>query len=635
MGRSQFLRQIGPHALEDGSVRWRVWAPNAYHVDLVLYTAAGGQEIIPMSAEEHGYFSVSLANISEGQAYAYRLDDQGTYPDPASLWQPWGVHNPSAVVRTERFSWTDQNWRGVSCTNLAIYELHCGTFTESGKLDAIIDRLPDLVDLGVTAIELMPVAQFPGERNWGYDGVHLYAVQNSYGGPWALARLVDACHAHGLAVILDVVYNHLGPEGNYLERFGPYFTDRYRTPWGPAFNYDGPDSDGVRQFVCDNVRLWLEEYHLDGLRLDAVHAIYDMTAQHILTDIRRVAEEAAARRGWPALVIAESNLNDPRLVREECLGGYGLHAVWNDDYHHALHAYYTGERQAYCVDFGKPEHIVKAWRETYVLDGIYSHYRRRRHGAPVGDVSGERFIVYLQNHDLVANRARAERLIQLLPPPVYRQAICLVLAAPYIPLLFMGEEYGEDRPFYFFTSFEDRRLAEQIREGRRKELARLGWVAEVPDPQAVETFLASKISWRWSEIKGRAQLRQLYKDLLQCRKVWPAWRDFTSRDAELVPSAHPQVLQLWRGPRQGVSTRIVCNLTHQPQPCPVGQKNEAVLLSSEWPRYGGARAPDSDYTILLPWECLILGPSEWRWLETHQTESSPGDSNQPDGESGG
>ncbi|MCS7014866.1 MAG: malto-oligosyltrehalose trehalohydrolase [Gemmatales bacterium] len=623
MAKPIFLRSIGAYPLEDDTTCWRVWAPTAQQVDLVLYTSQANYEIIPMQAEDFGYYSVSRADVPEGQTYAYRLDGRAIYPDPASLWQPMGIHKPSAVVHTQRFAWTDQPWHGVALRDLVIYEVHCGTFTELGTLEAIISRLPALVDLGITAIELMPLAQFPGARNWGYDGVHLYAVHNTYGGPQALVQLVNACHAHGLAVILDVVYNHLGPEGNYLERFAPYFTDRYRTPWGPALNYDGPQSDGVRQFIGDNVRLWLEEYHVDGLRLDAVHAIYDMTAQHILADIRQAAEEAAARRGWPAVVIAESHANDPRLVRPAQFGGYGLDAVWNDDYHHALHAFYTGERQAYGVDFGRPEHIVKAWNKTFVLDGIYSRYRQRRHGAPPGEISGEHFVVYLQNHDLVANRAEPQRLIRQLPASAYRQAVCLVLAAPYIPLLFMGEEYGEDRPFCFFTSFEDRDLALRVWEGRKRELARLGWIAEVPDPQAEETFQACKLSWQWSQPQARSQLRRLYKDLLQARRSWPAWRDFSNREAQLAPAEQPVILQLWRGPRSKFQTRIVCNLTAQPQLCPAREGHEAVLLSSEWPRYGGARSDLEDYTTLLPWECVIFGPADWRLPEPRFTDQRP------------
>jgi len=569
-----------------------------------------------MASEPLGHYALTLPDIEEGLRYAYRLHGCDIYPDPASLWQPDGIHKPSAVIRTDRFEWSDHQWQGVRLSELIIYELHCGTFTEAGTFDAIIERLPDLVDLGITAIEIMPVAQFPGDRNWGYDGVHLYAVQNTYGGPNALARLVNACHTHGLAVLLDVVYNHIGPEGNYLDRFGPYFSERYRTLWGPAWNYDGAGSDGVRHYICDNVRLWLEEYHIDGLRLDAIHAIYDMLPRHILQDIRQAADEVAARRGWPALLIAESNLNDVRFVKPKKQCGYGLDALWNDDYHHALHAYYTGERSGYYIDFGEAQQIAKAWEQTYVLDGVYSKYRQRRQGAPAEGVSGEHFVVYLQNHDQVANRTGYQRLVSRLEPAAYRQAVCLVLGAPFIPLVFMGEEYGDDRPFYFFTSFLDSELGRKVCEGRRKELVRQGWSGAVPDPQAMETFLACKLSWTWPAGSARAALRQLYRDLIGCRKHWPAWRDFIHRRAVLHSAQQPVVLELWRGDvATGAGTRLFCNLTAQLQPLPVGRTEEVLLFSSEWPQYGGARGAETSQEVLLPWECAVFGPSAWRWLE--------------------
>lgn len=612
MLRGKFLRSLGPHVLEDGQICWRVWAPLAERVELILFPEPGKTACLTMTPEDLGYYSLVLPHIEDGLRYAYRLNGAELYPDPASLWQPQGVHQPSAVVRTDQFSWSDHRWKGIQLQDLIIYELHVGTFTEAGTFTAIVDRLPDLIDLGITAIELMPVAQFPGERNWGYDGVHLYAVQNSYGGPHALAGLVDACHRHGVAVILDVVYNHLGPEGNYLDHFGPYFSDRYRTPWGPALNYDGAGSDEVRRYICDNVRLWLEEYHIDGLRLDAIHAIYDMLPRHILHDIRQAADEIAAWRGWPALLIAESNLNDVRFVkpREQC--GYELDALWNDDYHHALHAYYTGERNSYYIDFGEAQQIAKAWEHTYALDGVYSKYRQRRQGAPARGVSGEHFVVYLQNHDLVANRIGYHRLVTRLEPATYRQAVCLVLAAPYIPLLFMGEEYGEDRPFYFFTSFLDADLARKVQEGRRAELLRMGWAGPIADPQAVETFLACKLSWDWPAGSLRAALRRMYRDLLSYRKSWPAWRDFVNRRAILHTPQEPKLLELWRGDVEGgTGTRLLCNLTAEPQPLPACRPSEALLFSSEWARYGGVRKPESAGDVLYPWECVVYGPSAW------------------------
>ncbi len=385
-------RSCGALAQADGSVRWRVWAPKAKQVDLVLIHG-DHRDVRPLEPEEHGYFSGTAADVPDGQRYAYRLDGGPERPDPASLSQPDGVHGPSAVVRPGNFAWSDQGWKGVRRQDLVFYELHVGTFTPEGTFEAIIPRLHGLRRLGVTAIELMPVAQFPGTRNWGYDGVQPYAAQNSYGGPHGLQRLVDACHAAGLAVFLDAVYNHLGPEGNYLHEFGPYFTGRYHTFWGSAVNYDDSGCDAVRDYVVDNARMWLEEFHVDGLRLDAVHALFDSSPVHVLREIQEAADDAAARTGRRRHVVAESDLNDVRLLLPPERGGLGLDAQWSDDFHHTVHAYLTREQQGYYQDFGKAEDLARALKDTFVYAGSYSPSRRRRHGAPVGGLGGDRFVV--------------------------------------------------------------------------------------------------------------------------------------------------------------------------------------------------------------------------------------------------
>ncbi|HZU37655.1 MAG TPA: malto-oligosyltrehalose trehalohydrolase, partial [Gemmataceae bacterium] len=440
------LRRFGALVQPDGSVRWRVWAPRAKQVELVLPDGKGKQSW-PMQCEADGCFALVRKDVPEGQRYTYRLDGGPERPDPCSLWQPEGVHGPSAVVRSRNFHWTDQTWKGVPREELVIYELHVGTFTSAGSFEAIIPRLRSLRELGVTAAELMPVAQFPGSRDWGYDGVGLYAAQNSYGGPQGLQRLVDACHAAGLALFLDVVYNHLGPEGNYLNEFGPYFTDHYHTPWGTAVNYDGPGSDAVRDFVLDNARMWIEEFHVDGLRLDAVHAMYDFGPQHILRAIQAAAEEVATRQARCVHIIAESDLNDPRLLWPVERGGFGLDAQWADDFHHAAHVFLTGENQGYYEDFGPRTDLARVLQTPFLYAGQYSRHRDRKHGAVPEGLSGDRFVVALQNHDQVGNRARGDRLITLLDDPAkQRLATSLLLLSPYLPLLFMGEEYGEDRP---------------------------------------------------------------------------------------------------------------------------------------------------------------------------------------------
>ncbi len=459
-------------------------------------------------------------------------------PDPASRHQPFGVHGPSQVVNLEQFQWQNKNWRGIPAEEMIIYELHVGTFSREGTMEGVIRALHYLKNhLGINTIELMPVAQFPGKRNWGYDGVHPFTVQNSYGGPAALQRLVNACHQAGVAVILDVVYNHLGPEGNYLGLFAPYFTDRYETPWGDAINYDGPQSSPVRRFVLENAFHWLTAYHLDGLRLDAVHGIFDMGAYHILEELASGVDALQRDMGRHLTLFAESDLNDPRLIRSPAnRGGFGLGGVWSDDFHHGVHALLTGEKRGYYQDFGSVSDVVKAINSGYVYGGEYSRFRKRRHGAPSDDIEPCRMVVCIQNHDQVGNRATGERLLTLVGPEKARMAATLLLTLPYIPLLFMGEEYGERSPFLYFTSHGDENLARAVREGRTQEFAQFQWESgQVPDPQAPETFEDSIIGLsavlegtsgtedgRILHDRGHQGFFNLYKDLISLRKTCPS-----------------------------------------------------------------------------------------------------------------
>jgi maltooligosyltrehalose trehalohydrolase len=606
-------RRCGAMTRPDGSVLWRVWAPRAGRVDLVLIKG-GRREARALEPEGNGYFRRVEPGIPDEQRYAYRLDGGLERPDPASLFQPEGVHGPSAVVRADQFAWSDPTWKGIGRPDLVFYEIHVGTFTPEGTFEAIIPRLNGLRRLGITALELMPVAQFPGTRNWGYDGVQPYAAQNSYGGPRGLQRLVDACHAAGLAVFLDVVYNHLGPEGNYLSEYGPYFTDRYRTAWGQAINYDGPSSDAVRDYVVDNARMWLEEFHLDGLRLDAVHAIFDFSACHILREIKEAAEDVADRTGRRIHIVAESDLNDVRLLLPPERGGDGLDAQWSDDFHHTVHAYLTREQQGYYQDFGKAEDLVRVLTDTFLYAGTYSKSRGRRHGAPVGDLSGDRFVISIQNHDQIGNRALGERLDVLLEPPARRLAASLLLLAPHLPLLFMGEEYGEANPFLFFCSFGDPQLVQNVRAGRRREFAAFAWKGEVPDPQAEETFARSRLTWSWPEGSRQAGLRQLYADLLAARQSWPALADFEHRTVRLLSRGDTAtVLEMVRGAedrKQGTTVQVFCNLTDEPQPVPPGAAESGTLLfSSEAARYGGSRSGAAPPRELRPFECVAFGPA--------------------------
>lgn len=475
------------------------------------------------SPTERGVFAADVEGVGDGTEYVFVLDDDIERPDPVARFQPKGVHGPSAVVDPGAFVWSDDSWPGLTHDELVIYELHVGTFTPEGTFEAIIPRLRNLVELGVTAIEVMPVAQFPGARNWGYDGVGLYAVQNTYGGPAGFKTLVDAAHVVGLGVILDVVYNHVGPEGSHLETYGPYFTDKYRTPWGRALNYDDADSDEVRRFVVDNARYWITEYHVDGLRLDAVHGIFDFSARHLLEELAAAVHDQAETLGRTGLVIAESDLNDPKLLRALYDRGYGLDAQWSDDFHHAVHAVLTGERRGYYSDFGSVAAIADALREPFVYAGQYSEFRRRTHGAPSTGLPRRQFVVAVQNHDQVGNRARGDRLSATLPPEQLRLAAALLVLSPYVPLLFMGEEYGETAPFQYFISHSDDDLVAAVRSGRRDEFASFDW-HDVPDAADETTFERSKVSWSLRDSERGQQLLGLYRDLLALRREEPMLR---------------------------------------------------------------------------------------------------------------
>ncbi len=500
--------------LADGRATFRVWAPAARRVelDLELPGAARRLPLAPDAAGD-GLWSLSLEGVAAGARYRYRIDGGEPLPDPCSRAQPEGVHGPSELVDPHDFTWTDRNWAGLSLDGLTLYELHVGTFSPEGTFDGVAARLGYLRELGVRAIELMPLADFPGERNWGYDGVALYAPSRAYGGPAGLRRLVDAAHAHGLGVVLDVVYNHVGPEGNYLRAFSPfYFTDRYQTPWGEAINYDGPGSRGVREFVLQNAEQWLRDYHVDGLRLDATHAIEDRSDPHILLELQERGRAAAGRRS--VVLIAENETHDPRLVAPPAQGGYGLDAVWADDFHHAVHTALTHEHEGYYREFdGSVAAIARVVREGTL----------RRHGASTG-LPLRRAVFCIQNHDQVGNRAFGERLSALVGPALCRVAAALLLFAPEPPLLFMGEEFAAGSPFLFFTEFAPD-LGRLVTEGRRGEFSAFSAFNDealrerIPDPQAPETFLRSKLDW--AETASHAPMLRLYRDLLQLRRDDP------------------------------------------------------------------------------------------------------------------
>jgi maltooligosyltrehalose trehalohydrolase len=535
--------------LEDGRCRFRVWAPSAQTV--VVHLLAPREQLVPMEPDERGYHRAMLDGIEPGSLYVYRLDGEKERPDPASRFQPQGVHGPSQVMGSS-FAWEDDSWSGLPLEEYVIYELHVGAFTPQGTFDAIIPHLHELKKLGVTAVELMPVTQFPGDRNWGYDGVYPYAVQGSYGGPEGLKRLVSACHRLGLAVILDVVYNHLGPEGNYLADFGPYFTDRYRTPWGPAVNFDGPGSDEVRHFFIENALYWTAEFHIDALRLDALHAVFDHSAQPFLEELAIAVHEQVDCMGRRVYLFAESDRNDPRVVRTTDCGGYGLDAHWNDDFHHALHTLLTGEQFGYYQDFGGIGDLAKAFRDGFVYSGQYSEYRQRRHGASSRDVPAHRLVIFAQNHDQVGNRMGGERLSQLVSFDKLKLAAGAVLLSPFIPLLFMGEEYGETAPFQYFTSHSDPALIEAVRRGRREEFAAFAWQGEPPDPADEGVFLRSKLNHALCGEGQQRALFEFYRELLRLRRELPALARLSKEDLEVTGYETEKVLffRRWAGPSE-------------------------------------------------------------------------------------
>jgi maltooligosyltrehalose trehalohydrolase len=527
-----------------------VWAPSASGVEVQV-----GDRRHAMAADG-GWWRAAVPEAGPGSDYAFVLDGGQPLPDPRSAWQPAGVHGPSRVFDAGAHVWRDGDWAGLDVLGRVFYELHVGTFTPEGTLDAAAGRLDHLVDLGVDVVELMPLAAFPGERGWGYDGVHLYAVHDPYGGPAALQRFVDECHARGLAVCLDVVYNHLGPEGNYLGRFGPYFTGRHHTPWGEAVNLDAPGSAEVRRWICDNALRWFADFHVDCLRLDAVHALVDDSPRHVLAQLSDEVAALSGRLGRPLSLVAESDLNDPVMIEPTAAGGRGMTAQWDDDVHHALHTLLTGERQGYYVDFGTTDVVRRVFTEAFRHAGGHSTFRGRPWGVPIDPARhrGHRFVACLQNHDQVGNRAAGDRLSATLSPARLAAGAALVLTSPFTPMLFMGEEWGATTPWQFFTSYPDPALADAVRKGRREEFSRHGWRAEdVPDPQARSTRDASVLRWDEPGSGDHARLLAWYRDLVALRRREPDLRDDDLRRVRV------DVGETWLAVRRG-AFHVLVNL---------------------------------------------------------------------------
>jgi maltooligosyltrehalose trehalohydrolase len=570
----------------------RVWAPNAHEV-----TLHSSDQVLAMTKETGGWWHVDAPFVHHGLDYAFAVDGNGPFPDPRSPWQPNGIHGFSRWVDHSVFKWTDAGWQQPPLGSAVIYELHLGTFTPEGTCEAAVGRLDHLVELGITHVELMPVAQFSGDRGWGYDGVDLYAPHQAYGGPEGLKRLVDACHHRGLAVLLDVVYNHLGPAGNYLNQFGPYFTDRYATPWGEAVNFDEQDSHEVRQFFIDNAVMWLQDYHFDGLRIDAVHAILDTSAIHFLEALASAVKNLEATLGRHLVLIAESDLNDPRVIRSPAVGGYGIHAQWNEDFHHALHAVLTGETQGYYQDFGTLAQLAKVLTRGLVYDGCYSAYRRRCHGRPATGISGTRFVGCLQNHDQVGNRALGERTSRLLSPGLLKIGAALVLTSPFVPMLFQGEEWGASSPFLYFTDHREPELGAAVKRGRQKEFAAFGWEAEkVPDPQAEETFAQSRLNWEELQEENSRHMLAWHQSLIALRRRLSPLTDGEIERVSVLFDETARWLTMTRGPVQ-----VACNFaeTARTIPCTDAKDKKMVLSSAD-------DIVVEDTTLMLPAQAVAI-----------------------------
>ncbi len=536
---------LGARLLTPTRCEFRVWAP-AYE-KVALHIVAPEERRLEMARDAAGYHSAVVDGATAGTLYFFVIGGADR-PDPASRLQSQGVHGPSQVVPSD-FDWSDAGWKGIPLEQYVVYELHVGTFSEEGTFDGAIARLDSLKNLGITAVELLPIAEFPGNRNWGYDGVYVSAPQSSYGGPAALKRLVDACHERGLAILLDVVYNHLGPEGNYLGQFGPYFTDRYKTPWGLALNFDGPQSDHVRWFFIHSALQWIDEYHFDGLRVDAVHAIVDHSAEPFLQDLTTAVRRRGRELGRHVYTIAESDLNDPRVILPSEDFGLGFDAQWSDDFHHSLHTLLTEEQSGYYIGFGRTSDLERVTQTGYLYTGQHSDYRGRKYGATPRTSNGAQFVVCAQNHDQIGNRMLGERLSTLVSPGQLRLAAAAVILSPFIPMLFMGEEYGEKAPFQYFTSHSDEALIEAVRKGRREEFEEFAWEGEAPDPHDVETFRRSKLNWALLERDEHASMWRLYKQLLRFRRISPALRSLDLASLETWADDQRRVLLIrrWSG----------------------------------------------------------------------------------------
>lgn len=603
--------QLGAVITGRDEVTFSVWAPRRRKVEVKIITS-DGVRLLPMRRNDQGYFSLTASAVKPGTNYFYVLDGKDARPDPVSRFQPHGVHGASEVLDPSSFKWHDLRWKGLEHEKYVFYEAHVGTFTPEGTFDALIQKIPYLKKLGITCLEIMPVAQFPGERNWGYDGVNLFAVQNSYGGPDGLRRLVDACHTAKIAVCLDVVYNHFGPEGNYLHDYGPYFTGKYHTPWGDALNYDDENCGPVRHFIIQNALYWITEFHMDALRLDAVHSIYDESRRHILAELQDAVQKRARKLKRKVCVFSESELNDPKIFLPADKGGFGHHGQWSDDFHHAVHQHITREERGYYQDYHGLADIAKALKESFIYTGQYSKFRKKRYGKPAAKFSGRHFIHCLQNHDQVGNRAWGDRLSSQVSFETQKAAAVLLCLGPALPLLWMGQEYGERAPFQYFVDHGDPHLIQAVRQGRKREFKAFGW-NDVPDPADPETFLNSKLNWTLTAQGRHAWLLKLYQNLLALRRKTRILKDLDKQHLKVHFNEADQWLTLEYNAQRQNRLSILISFSDKERVIKFPFKWDSFeeIINTEDEGYGGflARSKGRQYskTLLLNSICAIVG----------------------------
>lgn len=584
----------------DGKATVSLWAPFAKKVTLQNITQG---KHLQLEAKDYGYWQTETNNLKTGDRYMFSLDDDNPLPDPASLSQPEGVHKPSEAIDIKDFNWTDNDWVNPDFGDYILYELHTGTFTEQGTFESIISKFEHLKSLGVNAIELMPVAQFPGERNWGYDGVYPFAVQQSYGGAKALQAFVDTCHSHGFAVVLDVVYNHVGPEGNYLGTFAPYFTDKYKTPWGSAVNYDDAYCDPVRLFVIENALMWLRDFHIDALRLDAVHAIKDYSPNHIIKEMNEAVSLLNQIMTSPKYLIAETDLNNSRFIRGRKEDGYGLRAQWCDEFHHSMRVAAGQERTGYYKDFNGVADLAKSMKHAYVHTGQYSPSRHQKFGTSTKGITADHFVVFDQNHDQVGNRMLGERISQLVSYEMQKLMAAVVLTAPFVPLLFMGEEWGASTPFTYFVDHSDPALVQAIAKGRKEEFSHFNQTGEPLPAHDRATFLKSKLNWEEITHTSHDALLKYYQRLIYLRKNLLPLKNYDRSATEVLCNEEKEVIILERANKEQV---VLCVFNFSKQSHEITLQENLyplnILLSSANEEWGGNKNEPYQTTLHKPFE---------------------------------